>query len=267
MKLQDHTYDTGTVKLHYVKGPDSGPPLVYLHGGTASWVSVLRFAPYFCLRHTLYAVDFRGHGLSGRVRGHYRVADYAADIHAFIQGCIHHPAVLVGGSLGGIVSAYMGAHHAAAVRAIVLIDAPLKLPPQLPPPFGASIERRHELAAMRKTPAEMREVLRPQTGSERRWALTISQLDPEPVAGFIDGSAWEGWDADVVLAGIDRPTLVLHGDADKGGLVAPDDAEWMRSSIRDCVVDHLEMGHGPGAERGAEAAIIICEFLESLRED
>lgn len=41
----DYTYDTGVVTLHYVKGPDGGPPLIWLHGSTGSWTFVLPYGP------------------------------------------------------------------------------------------------------------------------------------------------------------------------------------------------------------------------------
>jgi pimeloyl-ACP methyl ester carboxylesterase len=265
--LTDHTYDTGAVELHYVQGPNGGSPLIYLHGATASWVSILPSAPWLGLRHTLYAMGMRGHGRSGRAPAPYRATDMGDDVCALIQGCVQAPATLYGASLGGSVSAYVAARHPEWVTALVLLD----------PPFGRAIadaslargflplfQRRRELAARHYSPAEMRAELHPQTSPERRWALTLSQLDVALVDSLLDGRVWDGYDADAIAAGIHCPTLVLYGDVDKGGVLTPEDAEWLRATIPHCVVNHLPMGHGPSPAQQPEMAMIICEFLESL---
>lgn len=51
------------------RGPDVGPPLVWLHGLTGRCVNVIGIAPWLMLQHTLYALDLRGHNLSGRLPG------------------------------------------------------------------------------------------------------------------------------------------------------------------------------------------------------
>jgi pimeloyl-ACP methyl ester carboxylesterase len=261
----DHYYDTGTVNLHYFKGPDGGPPLIWLHGVTSSWVSVLPYAPWWQLRHTVYAVEFRGHGLSGRVPGRYRCVDFGEDIHAFIQGHLNEPAILVGHSLGAGAAAYVASHHAEWVRAIVLIDPPFgQILAEARRHFEGVFQQRRDLAAMAKSPAEMRQVLRPQTSFDRRLATTISRLDAGVPNANLDGSVSDGWDTEAILAAIVCPTLLLHGDVDKGGLITPENAEWLRAALKDCVVNHLDMGHGPSPAQCPEVAMIICEFLESL---
>jgi pimeloyl-ACP methyl ester carboxylesterase len=262
--LTDYTYDTGTVELHYVKGPDGGPPLVWLHGATSSWVFGLNYAPWFVLRHTVYAVDFPGHGLSGRVPGRYRNVDFGEDISAFLRDCVKGPAALVGESLGGVVAAYVAGRHPQWVRALAMMDAPLEPALDDSPGMRAWLQQCHDSAAQGLTPAEMRRVRQVRTASDRRWALGLSQLDPQAVGSFLSGAQWEDWDADAILAGIACPTLLLYGDRDKGGLTTPEQAEALRARLPDCVVNHLPMGHVPSPAQRPEAAMIIGEFLESL---
>ena len=96
--LKEYRFHTGEVELNYAKGPDCGPPLVWLHGLTGRWAKVIGIAPWLMLQHTLYAPDFRGHDLSGRVPGRYRCCDYGEDVRAFVEGVIGEPAILVGRS-------------------------------------------------------------------------------------------------------------------------------------------------------------------------
>jgi pimeloyl-ACP methyl ester carboxylesterase len=225
------------------------------------------YAPWFALRHTVYAVDLRGHGLSGCVPDRYHVADFGEDIVAFIQGCVHAPAILVGGSIGGVVGAYVAARHPAVVKALVMID----------PPFGPDVgmacldrgfrdyfQRCHDLVSQGKTAAELRQVIGTRTSTDRRWAMQVSQLDVDVVDAILDHSLWNDWDSEAILAGITCPSLLVHGDVDKGGVLSSEKVEWLRSSLRDCMVDHLPMGHGPSPAQRPEVAMIICEFLESL---
>ncbi len=83
--MEEHTFDTGTVAINYAEGPPSGLPLVLLHGGGASWHSLLTVIPDFIHTWHIYALDFRGHGRSGRVPGAYRWVDYVQDTTAFLR--------------------------------------------------------------------------------------------------------------------------------------------------------------------------------------
>jgi pimeloyl-ACP methyl ester carboxylesterase len=118
--LEENTYHTGEVDLNYVKSPDNGPPLVLLHGLTGRWQIFIPILPYLVLRHTVYAVDLRGHGKSGRVSGRYRCRDYGEDIAAFLKGRIAEAAIVHGFSTGGLVAAYLAAQHPELVSALIL---------------------------------------------------------------------------------------------------------------------------------------------------
>jgi pimeloyl-ACP methyl ester carboxylesterase len=83
--LAERTLDTGTVTLHYVEGPDAGPPLLLLHGVTSRWQSFLNVMPVFTQRWHVFAADLRGHGHSGRVDGRYGLMEYAADVVALLR--------------------------------------------------------------------------------------------------------------------------------------------------------------------------------------
>src|SRR5690348_13520571 len=68
----------------------------------------------------VYAPDLRGHGLSGRVPGHYLIQDFVPDISAFLQGVVRTPAVVVGHSLGGNVGIMLAAQYPHLVRALIV---------------------------------------------------------------------------------------------------------------------------------------------------
>ena len=122
----EHTFDAGPVAINYVaEGREDGRPLVFLHGVSGRWQTWLPVMTAFAAGWRLYALDFRGHGRSGRAPGAYRAVDYAADVVAFLRRRVEQPAVLVGHSLGAIVAVAVAADAPEAVRAVVLETPPL----------------------------------------------------------------------------------------------------------------------------------------------
>ena len=260
--LKEHSFDTGEVELNYAQGPDSGPPLVLLHGLTACWQGFLPIIPHLLLRHTVYAVDLRGHGKSGRVSGRYRCPDYAEDIRSFIQGRLGEPAIMLGLSLGGLVAAYLASQHPALVRALILEEPPLWDTCLIQ---GAvdHFTQCYELTSQGKTAAELREILQVENAQGRKWASWMSQLDPGPPAAALDRSLWEGVEVETMLQRISCPVLLIYGDPEKGSILTQEQVETIVSTIPDCVSDFMDVGHVPH-EQPMQNAIILTDFLVSL---
>ena len=63
--------------LSYLKGPENGPPMVWLHGVSGRAERWREHLEAFADRWQVYALDARGHGLSGRTPGHYLWLDHA----------------------------------------------------------------------------------------------------------------------------------------------------------------------------------------------
>ena len=74
--LKEKTFNTGTVTLNYAEGPPSGPPLLLLPGMARSWKAFLPVIPSLTPDWHVYALDYRGHGKSGRMPGKYKATDY-----------------------------------------------------------------------------------------------------------------------------------------------------------------------------------------------
>jgi pimeloyl-ACP methyl ester carboxylesterase len=122
--LTEKTFQTGTIELNYAEGPDQGPPVVLLHGGSADWHDFEDLGRLLRAHWHVYIPDLRGHGKSGRVPWGYSMREYAADIGAFLQQ-VSGPAALCGHSLGGVIAVTTASLYPGQIRALLVSDAPL----------------------------------------------------------------------------------------------------------------------------------------------
>ena len=115
--------------IHYLEwGERDKPGLVLVHGGSAHarWWSHL--APMLAERYHPVALDLSGHGDSGR-RDEYSFELWAKELMAICVACdIDSPPVLVGHSMGGLVSIVAAALHGDRLRGVVIVDSPVVVP-------------------------------------------------------------------------------------------------------------------------------------------
>jgi pimeloyl-ACP methyl ester carboxylesterase len=127
--VREHTIDVDGCPIHYLDwGDPERPGLVFVHGGAAHahWWSFL--APLFTHNWRPVALDLSGHGDSGR-REEYSHVQWAREVvavaeHAGFPG----PAVVVGHSLGGLVTIQTAADHCDRLAGAVIVDAPVRRP-------------------------------------------------------------------------------------------------------------------------------------------
>jgi non-heme chloroperoxidase len=123
LRFADAQLTTG-VRLHYAEQGDSaGQPLILLHGYTDSWFSYSRVLPSLSSTHHTSALSQRGHGDSERPANGYDMADFAADVVAFmdVMGLPH--ATLVGHSMGSLVAQEVALTAPERVTRLILIGS------------------------------------------------------------------------------------------------------------------------------------------------
>jgi pimeloyl-ACP methyl ester carboxylesterase len=108
-ELREQRFHTGTVELNYAEGPASGEALLYLHGGDGRWQEGRALLEELASAFQVYGLDLRGHGLSGRVPGAYRLQDYVPDVATFLEQVVTRPTVVIGHSMGGHVGIMLAA--------------------------------------------------------------------------------------------------------------------------------------------------------------
>jgi pimeloyl-ACP methyl ester carboxylesterase len=117
------------VPIHFLEWGDRVQPgLVLVHGGAAHahWWTFL--APMFAENWHVVALDLSGHGDSGR-RNEYSHEAWACEVMAVADHVsFPGPPVLVGHSLGGMVTIQTASDHGDRLRGAVIVDTPVRRP-------------------------------------------------------------------------------------------------------------------------------------------
>jgi pimeloyl-ACP methyl ester carboxylesterase len=156
-------------------------PLMLLHGFGASIGHWRQNLAVIGERHTVYALDMLGFGASEKASVSYKVDLWVEQVYDFWLTFIRQPMVLVGNSIGSMVSLAAAAKHPDMVQGIVMMSLPdPSLEEEAIPPFLRPV-----VAAIKSVIASppvlktlFRVVRRP--GGVRRWAK-LAYANPEAV--------------------------------------------------------------------------------------
>jgi pimeloyl-ACP methyl ester carboxylesterase len=283
--LVERTFDTGEVQLNYAEGPAHGPPLVLLHGLGRRWQVFLPLIPALSLRWHIFAPDLRGHGKSSRVARGYRGQQYSEDIARLLRERVSAPAVLFGHSLGGMLGMWVASHHQELVRALILGDNMIVARRLHHPMYTALFSGLRDLArkggSVQQIARGIGKIVLPVPDSDESvairelpgndeayllsWARCVQQADADAYDMTLDGSSLEGWDGESVLRGIARPTLLLQGTPELGGLLSDADvALATRLLPHHAHVKFRNLGHALFIQQPEPVLRAVTNFLESL---
>jgi pimeloyl-ACP methyl ester carboxylesterase len=273
------------VPLNCATGPAAGPPLLLLHGVIRRWQDFLTVMPALAARWQVHALDFHGHGRSGRRAGGYAVPDYLEDARAAVEHLFREPGVVFGHSLGALVALGLAAELPERVRAVVLEDPPSErfMANLRATPYQAQFAGMHALAG---SPAPVAELTRrlaemrlptpdgagPRLGdlrdaaSLRFTARCLQDLDPDVFPPILEGRWLGGFSPEAVAPRVTCPVLLLHGNEMLGGMHAAADADRLTRAMPDVTrIDLPQAGHLIHLmEAPATLRLATC-FLESLR--
>jgi pimeloyl-ACP methyl ester carboxylesterase len=286
--LKEQVFNPGIVTINYAEGPVSGPPLLLLHGIISRWQYFLPLIPALSVRWHIYALDFRGHGRSGRVEKKYQLEDYVLDTVAFLKDKLTEPAILFGHSVGGAVALLIAARIPELVRAIVVGDTPL-----CPESLRKGIDQNlfiswRQLAASGYSVKEIatrlanipvsvlrqfnlvRLPLGSLPGMDAAFlkfeAKSLAQLDPETLTPIIEGNMFDGYNDDELLPAVNCPVLLLQGNPALGAAMADRDVERALKLCPHAIhVRIRNAGHELHLNRAEAVLRVITYFLESLK--
>jgi len=292
--FREFLFNTGTTKINCAEGPQSGAPLVLLHGLPGRWQEFLPILPTLCLQWHTYALDFRGQGKSGRVPGQYQSKYYGIDVEHFLRQQLEKPAILFGLSAGGVVALAVAAKCPELVRAIVVGDSPIDMDMLIAwmtsEGFKYLFSTLRRLVGMDLSIKELTKRIadipiqvpgqdspihygdRPDVDSIeiQQLAITLSQMDPGVLEYHAEGRAiefLEGFDLDQILGQITCPVLLLQGNPSLGGMMTHEAVKHVQSFVPNTMHILIESaGHGLGMDTWEISPLIraVTSFLDSL---
>lgn len=283
--LLERVVSLDEMALNGASSPAAGPPLLLLHGVGRRWQDFAPILPALTQRWQTHALDFRGHGGSGRCPGRYRVCDYAADVVRMVRTQWTGPAVLYGHSLGALVAAWVAAEVPRGVRAVILEDPPGAdwLARLGQTSYSALFAGFRALAGRDRSVSETARLLadlpvgpaddpaalrlgdRRDATSLRFTAHCLRDVDPEVFTPLLENRWLEGYAVPEVMRGIRCPALLLCADERAGGMLPAHEAAALAGLIADCTrIDLPGVGHLVHWTETEQTMRLVLGFLESL---
>ena len=264
--MHDKTVDLEDHHIGFSEGQENGPALVLIHGLSGRRDSFLPVIPALLEKFHLFAIDQRGHGLSGMTPGHYALKDYVSDLIGVLRTLFTEPVFVWGQSLGAAVTIEAAVEAPELFRAVVLED----------PPLGRSKSRSalqdifpkwHTLASSTLSVDEIEARLAGLdmgfAGAAARYkAETLHQLDPDVLQFAIEEKIFVDYDNAAALAAVRPPALLMQADPDRGGIISDEALESMRPLPTD--MRHLRFagsGHKVHADQPDKALEAVLEFF------
>lgn len=278
--------------LHYLDfgGPRSAPLLLCVHGLGGSALNWVALAPELTSEYRVIALDLPAHGRTPVAGRSVAVRHLRGMVHRFLTEVAGTPAVLVGNSMGGMISILQAARHPDTVSGLVLVDPALPAAlPASPDPvvvlmfatyalprvgeFALRGHRRRYSVAQQVDHMMRLCCARPDRVPTELIAASIALAEERAEhqdldAGFLTaartllavlGRPDRYWRA---MRAIDVPVLLLHGAQDR--LVPLAAARRAARRLGWQLAVHAEAGHVPQMEDPAWTARTVRDWLTGL---
>jgi pimeloyl-ACP methyl ester carboxylesterase len=257
------------IQLDY-RDQGEGLPVFFIHAfplNQTMWDEQLHEFRKMCRTITL---DLRGFGNSEVPPGPYLMDRMSADVRGLMSALDIEDAVLVGLSMGGYISLAFYRNYPGAVKGMVLADTRASSDTHEARKRRLGSAEKAEREGTSAIAADMVPLLLGRSTIERkpevvsRIRTMIEANSPAGIAAAQRGMA-ERPDSTYILAGIDRPTLIVVGSEDSLTPVA--EAEALRNGIphsRLCVIK--DAGHLTNLEQPAQFNSALSEFLVRLQK-
>jgi pimeloyl-ACP methyl ester carboxylesterase len=267
-------------QVHYLEwGHGRLPAVLCLHGGGQTAYMFEDLGAALGSRHHVLAIDLPHHGDSDPLEEQGPRA-YAETLPPIFESFGLRPSVLVGASMGGLTSIFLGASHPDLVRAIVLIDVGHQLEEEGVQRIIAFMTAHESFDSLEEAAAAVAEYLpfrhkapdprrltrnmrrRPDGRWEWKHGIHRRVQGPEGEARLRD---WRE-----TLAGVDAaatklrcPALVLRGS--RSDVLSDEGAEAVTALIPGARLEVIERaGHLAAGDNPRSTVALISKFLQEL---
>ena len=261
--LKKRIFNHGNIELHYLIGPENGPPLVLLHGVSGRWHDYCMTIPFLAPYYTVYALNLRGHGGSSHA-DNYGCEDYAVDILAFLNENFKQPVSIVGHSLGALVTMKTAAESPQKCQSIILLDPPLDPTVMDNPGLNQHFTDCRDISAGHDDPKEIFRLLGAENTFVLKRACDLSQLDPAALTQTLEKSLWDTFHYKELSEKIACPVLLVYGDPELGSVTTEEQVQYLKEHIQTIVAEQLKCGHGIQRVMPVETSRHILHFLEFI---
>jgi pimeloyl-ACP methyl ester carboxylesterase len=269
--------------------PDS-PPVVLVHGLGGSHLNWVGIAPALARTRRVVALDLPGFGLSPAEGRATSVHHNAAALSRFVHEVLGRPVVLVGNSMGGMVSLLLASRRPEQVVGLALVDPSLPTPGLRPDP---QVALTFGLYAVPRVGERFIRRLNTRYSDRERVLGTVDlcfadpkRADPAVVDAGVRLVAWRREHGiseaeflgaarsilamlrrprryDALIAGVRQPVLLVHGTKDRlvpvgaARRTAGLNPEWRTALLEG-------IGHTPQLEAPEEVLGHLKPWLDSL---
>jgi pimeloyl-ACP methyl ester carboxylesterase len=197
----DRFVEANGIRLRYLDWPGGAPPLVLLHGLSANANSFVGLAAAgLAPRFRVVAPDLRGRGRSDAPPHGYRMADHAADVIGLLDALGLDRVTLGGHSFGAYLALYIAAQFPGRVDRLVLLDAAMRMNPQVREPIKPSLDR---LGATYPSSAAYLDEMRRAPHVVGCWDWGLEGYFRAEIAELADGTARSATSAAAVAQALD----------------------------------------------------------------
>lgn len=263
--MKHHTVQLASgLRLRYAEqGNAEGHPIIMLHGYSDSWFSFSRLLPLLPTSYHAYALDQRGHGDSDRPTHGYAMADFAADVVAFMDALGLASATVLGHSMGVLVAQELALTVPQRIAGLILLGGGSHIrTPEVFELQGAINSFKDPVPVEFVQEFQASTIYHPVPNAFLERIVAESLKLPARVwRGALAGAL--GVDYTARLGQIEMPALLLRGEQDTLFLAGQDA---LAAGLLHATMElYSETGHALHWERPEQVASDIEEFIWQLQ--
>lgn len=271
-KWNDGYIDACGTKLHYYRSGGLKPALVLVHGITDDGLCWTPVAEVLSESYDTIMVDIRSHGKSEAPDDGYDYETMAAELNCLISelGLIHP--VILGHSMGAMISLVLASLNPDLPAAILLEDPP----PLWVPAQSVSADEEHH-ASMKVWMTDLKAKTYPELLTEGRlfnpdwsdkeldpWAKSKQRFNLK-IFSLINSEPYILSEIPKIIKQITCPVLLITADTDRGAILTEADVTELKLLVPDLMVTNISgAGHNIRRNQFALYMNVVKNFLSNL---